>query len=443
MRRARERRQSVYKHIIAGLAVMAAFLMLGRPQLKRYLLACGLFFLPFSYDYTLYTYTVVENFYGRTDAVVIRLSDVFFALLFLLCPKHALRPEGPQRIVYWFDRAVALFLLVSAFSVTYAISRRTAALALVELLKITVLYYYLASRYLSWQSDGRFIVKCLAVSVLFQSSLALFQAFSQDFYSFFRTGSAAKVTLFGDFIRSQGTASAPNLFAEYITVILLILLAALLSGGVRRNRLLLTIFMMGVAALIATLSRGAWLSLCAGSGFLLYRYGWLRRFRTWLVLGVGLALMVAVARQRLVGDDEGAAMDRYHLARIAAEIIEAHPILGVGINNYRLAVYKYIPEDYEWNLVTGVHTLVLLTAAEMGILGVLALLNLFWRGFSLGLSTVCPEMSGDRLLALGLAAGCLAIMVHNLFDSVWSSEIVSSLFFFLAGLSSPLTKERL
>lgn len=432
----------MFNLILAGLAVLFSGFFLGKPnQLKRYLLGCGLFFLPFSFDYTFYEYNPVEHFAGWTNTISIRFSDVFFLLLYLLCPRLK-RNASSAGLIYWFDRVILLFLLVASASIFYAIDRRMSGLTVLQLLRVTFLYYYVPSRFISWKTDGFHITKWLGLALVFQSLLAFLQAGTQDFYNVFRSGSRAGSTLFGDYIRSQGTAPQPNLFAEYLVIILLLLFSALLYGREINKKKIIWMVLIGVGGLLTAMSRGGWMSLVAGGVFLLYYYQCIRKLRNWIGFGLCVGLVIFLlpqTRQRLGGSDGGSAMDRYYLAKIAVEIIKANPVLGVGLNNYRMVVYKYVPDDYEWNFIFVVHTLVLLILAEMGLPGILALLLLFCR--AIWVAWEPRRKSEYGFLTPAIAAACIAINVHNLFDIVWTSEIISSLFFFLLAMASPMARQ--
>ena len=75
------------KHIIAILLICGSVFFIGKPQMKYYLLLCGLTFIPFSYDYEFFQYNDVENFQGWVSAIMIRLSDVFFCSFCFVVPK--------------------------------------------------------------------------------------------------------------------------------------------------------------------------------------------------------------------------------------------------------------------------------------------------------------------------------------------------------------------
>ncbi len=345
------------------------------------------------------------------------------------------------------DRSIVIFLAMVFVSMLFPSDRKCALVAGFELALTVSLYYWVTTRYFNWKDDGKYILKCLAVAVLFQSCLALWQACFQSGFDLFRTGSSAYLTTQDDYARSQGTMPQPNGFAAYLYLTLLPLFGGWLLWKSERKGVFTWSLLLGVVALITTLSRGGWLGLAVGALYIAYqRWGFMRALRTGLLWGVVLALLVLVAlpqvHKRLVGDDGGAAQDRWYLAQIAVGMIADHPAIGVGINNYRIAMWKYVPKDYEWNFVYRVHTLPLLILAEMGVGGLLAFLFLFWRGisFSLGLPPGATPSSG--LILAGVAAACLATTVHGFFDIVWTAPTVIAQFFFILGLGALARRQK-
>jgi hypothetical protein len=164
----------------------------------------------------------------------------------------------------------------------------------------------------------------------------------------------------------------------------------------------------------------------------------LRRFVVVAIFAGICVLALPQTRARLSGNDEGAAEDRWHLARIAEGMILANPVAGVGINNYRLAMYKFVPSDYDWNFIYRVHTLPLLVLAETGVIGFAGFCLMFWRAAALGAWR--DRQFGSATLAratlAGLTGAVVATALHGLFDVVWSAPPVNAQFFAILGIGA-------
>src|SRR5207245_4532658 len=110
--------------------------------------------------------------------------------------------------------------------------------------------------------------------------------------------------------------------------------------------------------------------------------GALRRHgrRSWLVpsLLVGLLAVLSLTfgesiAARLTDDDAGSAQVRIPLMETASRIIAEHPLLGVGANNYTVALADHASTHSAEFLYT-VHNQYLLVWAETGLAGLMALL---------------------------------------------------------------------
>jgi len=120
--------------------------------------------------------------------------------------------------------------------------------------------------------------------------------------------------------------------------------------------------------------------------------------------------------QRLGGSDGGSANSRLSLAREAEKVISAHPVLGVGINNYGVVLPHYLGPQFDGLWLFTVHDKYLLVWAEAGIGALLAFvwfllatLRRGWRCAERGDPTLAP-------LAVGLAAGVAGQIVHMAVD---------------------------
>jgi len=289
-----------------------------------------------------------------------------------------------------------------------------------------------------------YVAFCLACAWSFQGVLAVFQWCFQDFYTVFRTGTAPRLTLFGDYIRSQGTVGQPNVFAGFLIPIMLLNQSILSRAFNSRSKFLLCAQAAGFLGLVFSLSRGGWLAFILGFVILALVSGRNKtRRRMWaslIILGLIVLVLWPFMHQRIVCDGGGAALDRKYLNQIAAEVIKANFWLGVGIITYTFAMYNYIPEGYEWNFIYRVHNLFLLVFAETGILGFVAIVLLFVFPVRdcLRLRKICDPDS--QLYLNGILAGMVAMVVENLVDFVWCGPGINSLYFLLLAIVSALSQ---
>ena len=154
----------------------------------------------------------------------------------------------------------------------------------------------------------------------------------------------------------NGVYANPNALAA-LMLLPLATVAALLKG--ERERWVRWAAMVGfvliVAIIMVTQSRGAFLALSAGAG--LAALGHRRRLRAMVVMGVmGIAVLLlapAPLLERLSGlrnltsnrldqvDPEGSAFQRWEIWRVAGDVIADHPLTGVGMGAYPKVHERY------------------------------------------------------------------------------------------------------
>jgi len=135
------------------------------------------------------------------------------------------------------------------------------------------------------------------------------------------------------------------------------------------------------------------------------------------------------------------------MMEVATRMIEANPINGVGLSNYVLAAPSY---DYTSLRISNlfplpVHNLFLLIAAEIGLIGSVALLlftlTVVRRGWRL---TRAPHV-GFAVVAMAVMLGMIGFLIHGLVDFVHVASYFPLWFVmgFLVGLNRFYQEEAL
>ncbi|MGD8624767.1 MAG: O-antigen ligase family protein, partial [Anaerolineae bacterium] len=240
-----------------------------------------------------------------------------------------------------------------------------------------------------------------------------------------------------------GHANALAMFLEMLLPLFFSLAVARDTGLSTRQRLLaVSVFVLGLATLLMTFSRSGWISLFVALVLvLIYHFRHLRFSRRQLgvLIAGGLAALAALIvfwepiYRRLTASSALSFTFRANLNAIATNMVEAHPWLGVGLNNFIFVIADYDDIGITPRHVTPAHNVYFLTVAETGILGLLAFLGLITAIFAAGWQGL---KSKDRFLAAcaaGLLAGQAAAMVHNNLGWLWRYDVVHVTFWFLAG----------
>lgn len=347
---------------------------------------------------------------------------------------------------------------------------RDLALSIKELLKWTevLAVYIVATQVLRLDRLGWMLAAALAAAAA--------EALLGALQFFLRIG-PGHFLIAGIFMRAYGTFEQPNPYAGYLGLYLPLALALALPGR-RWLPPALRPVAIGLAlllsfAMVATLSRGAWVGVAMAVSVLMLASG-RRGALTLAALGLaGLLVLAAGAAGILPGglagraasiasstfvlrdiEDEEvnptnfAVMERLANWQAGWRMFLANPLLGVGIGNYNAAYRDYALPGWETALGHA-HNFYLNIAAEAGVIGLVAYVLFISSALLLGARVIVHlgrAMAGEgaraggmplplaRAIAAGLAAGLVAYATHNLFDSLFVSGMGALLALHLAAL---------
>lgn len=164
----------------------------------------------------------------------------------------------------------------------------------------------------------------------------------------------------------------------------------------------ITTFVVVIAAIIATQSRGGLLGICAVCGI----FAWQRVENKAFLIGAGVALLSVLFVAAGVSDrasggahEEGideSAMGRIYAWQAAFGMALHHPITGVGINNFISNYFDYSPHWDGQN--HAVHSTWFGVMAETGIVGLGLFITMVLLIARIGIKTTlyfCPAKSGS------------------------------------------------
>jgi O-antigen ligase len=257
--------------------------------------------------------------------------------------------------------------------------------------------------------------------------------------------SLIEVRIRDDGMTRPGGTIGPNPFAfdDFILPILLILVADFMCRkgegaleGLPRGILIA----MSALALALSLTRSAWGSFaigCAYLGIVEARRKILSGRKVALLSACAVLAALAVAPlivQRLEREGFDRSYDeRLALMKMAVNVVEANPLLGVGPGAYSSSFKQYLTPDLADKWLYVVHNHYLLRAAETGIPGALVFVFLLATAVRLALSMSRSRVPIVRTLALGVGASVVATM-HQMYWDTGLSIGPWQLFWFLLGL---------
>ena len=185
-------------------------------------------------------------------------------------------------------------------------------------------------------------------------------------------------------LRAYGTLPHPNILGTFV-VALLAGPATLFLADHKPHIGAILLFSAGIALIIITFSRGAWIGLFASGLLLLLKF---RKFnsRRLLVLGIFAAFSLAATVLPLnsliftrlsapssVPTEAFSIKGRAWLVDQAVAAIQQHSLLGIGIGSFVLDLTQHASVGY---IIEPAHNLSLLVFSELGIGGALILIGL-------------------------------------------------------------------
>jgi O-antigen ligase len=234
-------------------------------------------------------------------------------------------------------------------------------------------------------------------------------------------------------------------FGHNATVLSALLLGALAAGAVPRRRVWIPAVaaVLGLSAVAVTFDRAAYLAI--GAAIVVIALFSSVRVRRALVPALAAMLLLALLhggiRDRFTSAfSTGANSDRVFIWSQAVQIIRDHPVAGIGFANYPKVCGRYYDRvDPSFGMRTWAHNTELSTLAEMGPLGLLALLWLF----AAAARALVRRMSRDSFALGGLAALVALFVIGQAHDVLYDTKVMYALWLALGLALSPLPESRL
>jgi putative inorganic carbon (HCO3(-)) transporter len=381
---------------------------------------------------------------GGESSFRLELSDVFLLPLaiFVLRDIWTGRLKGlriPKVTIVWF-----VIMLMGVGWIIAGPWRMTAAHEVVRMLKVMILFLVVCNEL---QRPNRILhcVTGITLGVALQSVVAVIQYVTRAHLGLDLLGETGTVAIKnlestsvqGEKVFRVGAfLSHPNLLGIFLAALIPVAIGAfLLRLGKGHKLFFLTTAGLGMAALVATLSRSGWLSFAASFTLLMILmilHRGLRR-RSLLAASVATLTLLLVSAifapqimARIFSSRVDAMLGRAEYLHDAWGMIRAKPLLGWGLNSYVLAVGPFTKYHSNWaarkhykDWIPPVHNIYFLWWAETGIIGlalhVLLLVCVVWPGFG------NLRVKNEMLFAVN--AACLSAMLAFWVDGFFSLSL--------------------
>ncbi len=253
-------------------------------------------------------------------------------------------------------------------------------------------------------------------------------------------------------MRWYATFYWPNPFAAFLLLLLPVALVHFLHArGAREGLAHGAITLLLAVALVLTYSRGAWVSLGLITPLallVLHPPSWIRLVGRVVLLALLVMLSVVLltrgaalrdASGGVVGRaasvsrfDDYSIQGRLNFWGAGLRIFRDYPIFGTGAGTFG-AIHPVYQRDVRF-YAKDAHNLYLQTAAEMGLVGAIALAILLVSIAALWIRTLhATRNTGAYPLVAGVGLGLIAFFVHSALDMNWSFPANPAMAFALAG----------
>ena len=386
-------------------------------MIQRLLLAIIILDIPFQID---------THIGHRSDLAELRVYSGYcasattmalIALYAMWLPKLALKLCAPPRLFLRMILPLAAYVTCVALSVIWAYHSYVSLFEIFLLMQMFMMFIYIVGA-VRTRDDVQFLITMLMVGLLLESVVMILLQFGGQSVKI--PGISTRMSEETAVVyRSGGTVGAPNVAASYLCLLLTPALSILFTPVGRAHKwLAATAFGLGTIALVLTLSRGGWIAfgLAIPIFFLFaHRRGAIQlKHIVWIAtLTMLVCLPVSQAVYgRLFANEGTSAGARMPLMRMAGLVIQDHPVLGIGANNFPIVVRRYVRPEFSGNYVSAVHNKYLLIWAETGLLSLVAFL--WFLGTTMRRGWQCWRCSDPVLAfpALAFAAAIAGQMIH-------------------------------
>ncbi|MFC1490451.1 O-antigen ligase family protein [Candidatus Latescibacterota bacterium] len=247
--------------------------------------------------------------------------------------------------------------------------------------------------------------------------------------------------------RSTGTFRNPNDLACFLMIGVLLSFAVLVADKSKVYVKVIMIFIIGIlsVALIASFSRGGWLSTFVAVAFmiiLLRKWSYAALFGgvfllTFIILSIKFPHIVLSAYDRFSSIinpfSEDSASSRISLIKAGISMWKDHPILGVGGGGFRYYSYDYIDPNMPRVVADTVdaHTLQAKILAEQGLVGFTFAVWFFFTVLFDGIRSI--KKIKDKFLQR-IQVGYVALFVGFIVNFTFASDMHNNIFWITIGV---------
>lgn len=422
-------------------ALLSPWVLLMAESTQKVLLAIVILDIPIQFGTHLF-YHETNALMGALGGLNLSATTIALTALYLSWFVRAVtKRDSEAKSSLHVNVSLLVYFATMVLSVVVA---QDASLALFEVFLVAqscLVYFYVANSVRTRQ-QVMFVLHTLLIGCLIESMIMIA-------IRLFVTPSTAwdgPIHIYADLapltgtMRVGGTVGSPNTAGAYFSLLLAFAVGSLLIQSKFAHKwLAVAVLAFGSVALILTFSRGGWIALATATVLICF-LTWRQHqrslkvpIRVFVILAIVYLPFHHAISARVFGDDKGSAESRIPLDKLAFRMIEDHPLLGTGANNFTVVMNRYLTSEFRSEWLYTVHNTYLLVWTETGIVGLVAylafllgVLRLGWRCWMLGDPLLSP-------LALAFMAGIAGHLLHEGVD-IFTDRPIQQLLWLIAGL---------
>ena len=413
---------------VVALGLAFPFITFLIKDLRRFLIGATIFTIPIHLDINFMH--MFERQAGASTAGL-TITDVFvLGLLFIWLVEIATNDKPYAVFLARITIPAILYIEAAALSMLWAPRVDLAFMEVFRMIKVFLLFFILMNN-IRDQRDVRIAMWALISTVAFESIIAGLQILKGGRLGLAFLGEAPPDPDGEPYIwRVMGTLGHPNKLATFIESLLLLCMGAfLIEKKIWLKITSICVLGLGLVTLIMTGSRGAWIGFAAAFFvFTIFALG-NKSIRTksmlkpvvlaLLLMAVGAVAFSNMVIERIFGDDYGSAKSRIPMFQIAVNVISAHPVGGVGINNYQVNMREYNDSVQAMRFTTiprPVHNMYLLVTAETGFVGFVAMMLMLISMIMILIRTASSSSPLLAVISICVLGGVCAFCIHGMVD---------------------------
>ncbi|MDF2672183.1 MAG: O-antigen ligase family protein [Clostridiales bacterium] len=305
---------------------------------------------------------------------------------------------------------IIVFMFISLFSIIYASSKTAVISEALRFMEYVIIFYLILLN-----ADSRFINRGL---MLFYISMLVSAAFGILQFTF--NLSTFEVGGYLNRGRVYATFENPNYWGAAVNLIIFFPLISLIENKKDKKSINLVIFIVLLANLVLSFTRGSWLGFALGLLFLA-----VIRYRKWLLalpFIAGGSMLIPFIRDRLLSilQFKDTTLGRIKLWKTGWYMFKDHFWIGVGNGNFLTNYPEYIkkhPTLTVYKDQASVHNSYLKMLAELGIFGGLIFTGIYGMMFYMTISLL-KETKKYKIHVLAILGFWIAYLFQNLLNNL-------------------------